>query len=88
MQHGSNDKVNSDDAEGTRNQKQDWHDIVGLEQTWFDYLPEHELISFPPDGKAANREPVTVQSKTGVRSGSQLLLPSTVGVNSTRPFCE
>jgi hypothetical protein len=44
-------------------QIRDCHDIVTLDERYFDYIPEYELIWLPPDGKVSDRERVTVQSK-------------------------
>jgi hypothetical protein len=44
-------------------QTRDWHDIVTLDESWFDCITDHEPIWLPPDGKVPDRERVTIQSK-------------------------
>jgi hypothetical protein len=41
-----------------------WHDIVTLDESWFYYITDHELIWLPPDGKVPDLERARVQSKT------------------------
>jgi hypothetical protein len=33
-----------------------------VDESWFYYITDHELIGLPPDGKGPDREPATVQS--------------------------
>jgi hypothetical protein len=40
-----------------------WHDIVTLDESWFDYSTDHELIWLPPDGKVPDREHITIESR-------------------------
>jgi hypothetical protein len=44
-------------------QTRDLHDIVTLDESWFDCITGHEPIWLPPDGKVPDRERVTIQSK-------------------------
>jgi predicted cupin superfamily sugar epimerase len=39
-----------------------WHDIVTLDELWFYYVTDHELIWLPPHGKAPDWECVTIES--------------------------
>jgi hypothetical protein len=61
-------KILSDDIAGTRNQRRDWHDVVTLDDPWFDYITDHELIWIPPDGKVRNREGVRVSVQRDMRA--------------------
>jgi hypothetical protein len=36
---------------------------VTLDESWFYYIPDHEFILLPPNGKVPDLEPVTIQSK-------------------------
>jgi hypothetical protein len=36
---------------------------VTLDESWFDYITDHELILLPPDGKVPDPEGVTIQSE-------------------------
>jgi hypothetical protein len=36
---------------------------VTLDESWFYYITDHELIWLPPDGKVPNRERITIESK-------------------------
>jgi hypothetical protein len=40
-----------------------WHDIVTLDESWFSYITDHELIWLPPHGKVPDLERVKIQSK-------------------------
>jgi hypothetical protein len=40
------------------------HGIVTMDEPWFYYVTDHELIWLPIGGKIPDRERITVQSKT------------------------
>jgi hypothetical protein len=40
-----------------------WHDIVTLDESWFDSTPAHEWIWLPTDEKVPESDDQTVQSK-------------------------
>jgi hypothetical protein len=42
----------------------DWHDIMTLDESWFYYITDYELILFSPDGEVPDRERVIVQSES------------------------
>jgi hypothetical protein len=41
----------------------DWHDVVTLDESWFYYITDHELMWLPREGNVTDRECVAVQSK-------------------------
>jgi hypothetical protein len=56
--------VPSDDTAGTRNQRRDELDILALDESWFCYITDNELIWFPPDGKVPPHIPPDDQKAT------------------------
>jgi hypothetical protein len=42
----------------------DRHEIVTLDESWFDHMIDHELTSIPPHGKVPDLERVRLQSNT------------------------
>jgi hypothetical protein len=40
-----------------------WHNVVTMDESWFDDTTDHESIWFPADEKVPERERTTVQSK-------------------------
>jgi hypothetical protein len=39
-----------------------WHEIMILDESWFYFIPDHELIWLLTGGKVPDRERVTIQS--------------------------
>jgi hypothetical protein len=39
------------------------HDFATLDESWFDYITDYELILLPHDGKIPDREPFTIESR-------------------------
>jgi hypothetical protein len=52
-----------DDTAGTRHQSADWHDSVTLNESWFYYITDHELMWILSNGTVPDRERIPVQSR-------------------------